>query len=221
MTAAAAAFADNLASLARVRDALEKRVLRAAANDEEPHADVARVSAAYYDVARAVSDAAEGLRRCEQSVTDERLERNRLAADARKTRASREMAEIRAQAVVRAAETRAAAYVTVAGRRADAARDVARIRAEGGLRAVRTRAAAVLRVARLRAVRGKPALAAVPAHARYEKPARYGRKPDGTPYTHAEFLETLHEAVADIYGVDLREGDETIRPPPAKPPPDG
>lgn len=51
--------------------------------------------------------------------------------------------------------------------------------------------------------------------------AAWGRKEDGTPYTHAEFLKTLHEAVADIYGVDMNTGTEVFRPMREAPTPPG
>lgn len=37
--------------------------------------------------------------------------------------------------------------------------------------------------------------------------APYGRRPDGDPYSHAEFCELLDQAVADIYGFDIRTGN--------------
>lgn len=37
---------------------------------------------------------------------------------------------------------------------------------------------------------------------REETEAPFGRKPDGTPYTHAEFNVQLRKAVRDIYGIE-------------------
>lgn len=37
--------------------------------------------------------------------------------------------------------------------------------------------------------------------------APYGRRPDGNPYSHAEFCELLDQAVADIYGFDINTGN--------------
>ncbi len=39
-------------------------------------------------------------------------------------------------------------------------------------------------------------------HEREEIEAPFGRKPDGTPYTHAEFKVQLRKAVRDIYGIE-------------------
>lgn len=74
-------------------------------------------------------------------------------------------------------------------------------------------------VRRKRLAEAEAEKAAIEERKRRTPVARYGRKEDGTPYTHAEFLKTLHEAVADIYGVDLDTGQEVFHPTPEQPTP--
>lgn len=67
-------------------------------------------------------------------------------------------------------------------------------------------------VARGRKIAAEAERAAIEERKRRTPSAPWGRKEDGTPYNHIEFLETLHESVADIYGVNMKTGEEVFRP---------
>lgn len=76
-------------------------------------------------------------------------------------------------------------------------------------------------VARGRKIAAEAERAAIEERKRHTPSAPWGRKQDGTPYNHIEFLETLHEAVADIYGVNMKTGEEVFRPTRENPRPPG
>lgn len=72
---------------------------------------------------------------------------------------------------------------------------------------------AAVEIARVRAESPPSTAKRSSATAPHEPPAPYGNKPDGAPYTHAEFCELLDQAVADIYGFDIKTGNLVPRDP--------
>lgn len=191
------------------------RVIREAENDDRPPAEVARLGAVMVDLRRAANATAELLIEGAKAQADLELRRREQDLDQDKSAAAERIAARRADALVQVAASRANASITVARRRCLTQIRVARLRARrpharsGATRQTRAPFAPDIRDS----LPGDASPAA--------RPAPYGRKPDGSPYTHAEFLESLHEAVADIYGVDMKTGNEVIRPTTGNPAPPG
>lgn len=69
--------------------------------------------------------------------------------------------------------------------------------------AAREKNAVALRVASVKPMARATAVGTKQADSGVRQPAPYGRKDDGTPYTHTEFRAVLARSVRDIYGLSM------------------